>query len=53
MLCKCGEHKCYSDKYDAYYCKTCDEWLEQKCNDEDCEFCSIRPDKPGNINARS
>ena len=34
----------YSEKYDSYYCKSCNRWLESKC---DCDrFCSERPDTP-------
>lgn len=32
--------------YDAYYCITCVEWLENKCIQESCQFCPNRPDKP-------
>lgn len=42
----CGAEKLYSGKYDAYYCKACDVWLEGNCNDPECEFCSSRPEKP-------
>ena len=29
----CGPNcvELYSEKYDTYYCKTCNEWLESKC----------------------
>ncbi len=46
---KCGcpeENLKYNDKYDAHYCKIHDMWLEDKCKDEDCEFCNHRPEKP-------
>jgi len=35
----------YIKKYDAYYCFLCEEWAEDVCSDEECEFCSDRPDK--------
>jgi len=35
--------KDYSEKYDAYFDPETGEWLEGKCNDADCEFCSDRP----------
>jgi len=38
-----------SEKYDAYYCPDCDVWLENKCKDPDCEFCSRRPEKPSQV----
>lgn len=34
------------EKYDAYVCVECNIWLEDKCDDEDCLFCSNRPDEP-------
>lgn len=36
----------YSENYDAYYCKACNIWLENACDDLDCIFCAERPDKP-------
>lgn len=39
-------HRIYSAKYDAVYCADCDEWLEGKCPDRECEYCSVRPEKP-------
>ena len=45
--CKNCERKIfYNNKYDAYYCKSCNIWLEPKCGDKRCEFCSIRPVSP-------
>ena len=41
--CKCGAKKSYSDEYDAYYCNSCQQWLEDKCSDPTCEFCANRP----------
>ncbi len=43
---KCGTLNCYSEKYDAYFCSGCNKWLEGKCKDKHCGFCSKRPDKP-------
>jgi len=42
-------HRIYSAKYDAVYCADCDEWLEGKCPDTECEYCSVRPEKPSDI----
>jgi hypothetical protein len=42
----CEQTKEYSEKYDAYYCVSCNEWLEDICTDRDCEFCKIRPLTP-------
>lgn len=38
--------KTYNETFDAYFCKTCDRWLEKNCGDKACEFCASRPDKP-------
>lgn len=42
----CYTPKVYSIEYDAYYCSKCNKWLESKCEDKECKFCSKRPDKP-------
>ncbi len=31
------------DRYDAMACRTCKRWLEKKCSDKKCVFCSGRP----------
>jgi len=47
MKCKeCDSKLEYDNKYDAYYCPKCNKWTESKCNDEDCWFCSSRPETP-------
>ena len=43
---KCGTEKIYSTDHDAYYCKPCNEWLEDICNDRECFFCNNRPAIP-------
>jgi len=35
----------YDSKYDAYYHKLTNEWLEEVCGHSDCEFCGKRPNK--------
>ena len=48
----CEKHECaqLSEKHDSYFCPRCEEWIEDKCDDSDCEFCSNRPDKaPGMV----
>jgi len=42
---KCHEKRFYDKRYDAWYCLTCDEWLEKKCGHPNC-LCATRPDKP-------
>jgi len=43
---KCGEQGDYSDFHDSWFCAVCDEWLDEKCADQECEFCQIRPTMP-------
>lgn len=43
---KCGTKLKRNEKYDAYYCKKCNEWAEGQCSDPDCFYCVGRPDKP-------
>lgn len=46
---KCGTKGSYSwwdDGYDAYFCKQCNEWIDSKCSDPECEFCKDRPERP-------
>lgn len=35
-----------SERYDAYYCIQCYVWIEERCSDESCYYCSSRPDRP-------
>lgn len=35
----------YSEEYDAHYNKETGEWLEDKCDDPNCEYCTGRPEK--------
>ena len=35
-----------NEKYDAYYDDEKDIWLEEKCDNPNCEFCKNRPTKP-------
>ena len=45
LIC-CQETKLYSEEHDCFYCKPCNKWLEEKCDDEECEYCCGRPPKP-------
>jgi hypothetical protein len=42
----CEETKAYSAEYDTYYCESCNEWLEDRCDEPECEFCTGRPPTP-------
>lgn len=33
-------------EFDSYYCTKCNAWIEQKCEDSMCMYCSKRPDCP-------
>ena len=33
----------WASAHDACYCINCKEWLEPKCSDPECRFCSGRP----------
>jgi hypothetical protein len=43
---KCGTKQIYYEKFDTFFCPTCNMWLEKNCPDPKCEFCKNRPDKP-------
>ncbi len=36
--------KRYNERFDAYYETDTNEWLEAKCSDSECDYCSGRPD---------
>ena len=36
----------YSEEYDAYYNQVTNEWIDSKCDDPECEFCTTRPERP-------
>jgi hypothetical protein len=40
------EEFAYNEEYDAYYNPKTDEWIESRCDDPACEYCSNRPEKP-------
>lgn len=42
----CDSEVEYTEKYDTYYCKSCNTWLESKCDDSNCEYCATRPATP-------
>jgi hypothetical protein len=39
-----------NEYYDAMFCKVCDSWLEDRCDDPRCNFCPQRPEKPSESN---
>ncbi len=36
----------YSAEYDAYYNQKTNEWIDDKCCDPACEYCTVRPARP-------
>lgn len=45
----CNSERQYAYKYDAFYCELCNMWLEDKCTDPECEYCTTRPEKPSQV----
>jgi hypothetical protein len=43
---RCGQAAEYSLESDAHFCPQCNRWLEAKCRDPGCRFCSRRPQRP-------
>lgn len=41
---ECGGEIMYYYKFDAFCCLKCGIWLDEKCPDPDCPYCSNRPD---------
>lgn len=47
MRCNSCDKKLYFFAlYDDYICGKCNKWVFEECGDLDCDFCTIRPDKP-------
>jgi hypothetical protein len=42
----CHTVRSYSEEWDSFYCKGCNKWLEEKCEDTNCRFCGSRPEVP-------
>ena len=40
-------------RYDAWACRDCNEWLEEKCGDLTCPYCKDRPETPDEAYWRS
>ena len=47
---KCRTPKSYIADFDSFYCESCNDWLEDICNDRECLFCRTRPLTPKEIN---
>jgi len=46
---KTKEAKRYNKEYDSFYDDKKDIWLEEKCDQKNCEFCKNRPSKPSEV----
>ena len=36
----------YSKQYDAYYNQATNKWIDDRCSDPNCEYCTTRPAQP-------
>ena len=43
---RCSQRISMSDEFDALYCRRCNRWIESKCADPHCPYCSRRPARP-------
>jgi hypothetical protein len=48
---KCAnDNKDYCEAFDAFFCITCDLWIERGCNDPQCRCgCNQRPARPSEV----
>jgi hypothetical protein len=44
--CKDSMKIIYYEDFDAHFCPACNIWVEKKCGDPHCEYCSPRPARP-------
>jgi hypothetical protein len=43
---RCDQRLLMSDEFDASYCGRCNRWIDSKCSDPQCGYCSKRPARP-------
>ena len=43
---KCNHFLIYNSQFDALFCPIDRTWCFPKCDDPECRYCSVRPDKP-------
>ena len=36
----------YSEEWDAFYYSDTNQWMEDKCDDPECHYCTNRPERP-------
>lgn len=51
MICpKCGKEGEHSWPFDAVFCRSCDLWIEEQCEDAHCwAGCARRPERPSQV----
>lgn len=42
----CGAPQVYAVLFDARLCMPCNRWLEESCDDHECDYCRRRPERP-------
>ncbi len=42
----CTTERVYYDSFDAYFCPSCNVWLEHGCSGSSCDYCRDRPTAP-------
>ena len=43
---RCDQRLLMSDEFDALYCGHCNRWIDTRCSDPRCVYCSKRPARP-------
>lgn len=43
---RCGQPIEMNWDFDALFCRSCNRWIESKCADPHCSYCSKRPVRP-------
>jgi hypothetical protein len=49
----CNKYLKYNSNWDSHYCDKCDIWTDKKCDDVDCTYCNIRPEKPSLVQTKT
>jgi len=45
----CGDIVVLCEEFDAFFCGSCDVWLESVCGDSSCPCCLGRPSMPSGV----
>ena len=49
----CSKPTAYNGLEDSYACLGCNKWLEAKCSDLACTYCTNRPETPDSCHKTS